>query len=231
MTDLIVTTSWDDGSKFDLRVAELMGQYGIKGTFYIPKSYLNNSLLREEVIALDKKFEIGSHTLNHVDLTRVSLSEAKKEIKCSKDYLEDILGHSIYMFCYPKGRYNRDIKKIVRDAKFIAARTTNPGDFAPPGDPYEWQITLDASNGSPRLSFNIWRHSRIAVGSLFDWELRAKLLFDLALKNGGVYHLWGHPAGYEERHQWAKLECTLDYISKKEGVRYLTNGEIFRSVG
>ena len=230
MTELIVTTSWDDGSMFDLRVAELMEKYGIKGTFYVPKSYLNNHLSKAEVISLDKRFEIGSHTLNHLDLTSISLSDSEREIKGSKDYLEEMLGHGISMLCYPKGRYNRDIKRIVREANFIAARTTNPGGFALPKDPYEWRITLDASNGSPRLSAQIWLRYRTAIGSLFDWELRGKSLFDLALKKGGVYHLWGHPAGYEVRHEWTKLERVLAYISRKEGVRYLANGEIFRSV-
>ena len=231
MSKLIVTTSWDDGSKLDLKLAGLLDKYGIKGTFYIPKNYLADPFEKDDLRALDKVHEIGAHTLKHVDLTKVSLLRAKEEIEGIKAYLEDMVGHSISMFCYPYGRYNEDIKKMVRDSGFIAARTTNPGGFALPPDPYEWQITLGASNGSPRLTFKIWRQSHIAISSLFDWELRAKLVFDLALRKGGVYHLWGHSWEFEEKSEWSKLEKVFSHISRREDVQYMTNAEIFRSVG
>jgi len=225
MTGLIVTTSWDDGMLTDLKLAELLDKYGVKGTFYIPKCYLDNPLSREDMIALDQKFEIGAHTLTHVVLTAVSLEEARKEIEGSKAYLEDLLGHGISMFCYPKGRYNENVKRLVRTAGFIAARTCIPGSFSPPQDPYEWQITLHVSNGSPRMTLKIWRESGISIKSLLDWEVRARLLFDRALEKGGIYHIWGHSWEIERKHEWPKLERVLNYLSNREGVRYMTNGE------
>ena len=33
----LITTSWDDGNKLDIKVAELLDKYGMKGTFYIAK--------------------------------------------------------------------------------------------------------------------------------------------------------------------------------------------------
>lgn len=105
MSKLIVTTSWDDGSKLDLKLAELLEKYGVKGTFYIPKAHLDDPLGRDDLRVLDKVHEVGAHTLNHVDLTKASLLQAKEEIGGIKAYLEDILGHTIYMFCYPYGKY------------------------------------------------------------------------------------------------------------------------------
>lgn len=227
MSKLIVTTSWDDGSIFDLKIAELLSKYGIKGTFYIPKSLFAHSLKRHDIIAIDEYFEIGSHTLNHVDLTKVSLSEAKTEIEGSKAYLEDLLGHKIYMLSYPNGKYNGVIKKKVRDAGYRAARTCNHGDFSLPSDPYEWQITLHASNGSPLTTLKICLKNHITIKALLDWEIRAKQLFDAALKKGGTYHIWGHSLDFEINLQWDKFERVLDYISNREGVSYMTNGEIF----
>lgn len=229
MSKLIVTTSWDDGSKLDLKLAELLERYDIKGTFYIPKSYLDNPLGKNEIRMLDKMHEIGSHTLSHVVLTVVSLEEARRQIDGSKRYLEELLGHRIYVLCYPKGCYSKDIKEVVRDCGFIAGRTCEHGSFDLPEDPYQWQITLHASNGSPLMSFRIWRRSGIPVSSLLDWERRAKLLFDLALEKGGVYHLWGHSWELERKNEWDKLERVLEYLSHRDGVRYMTNGEIFKS--
>ena len=47
--DLIVTTSWDDGQKVDLKLAKLLIKYDVKGTFYITKSY-RDPLEKQDVI-------------------------------------------------------------------------------------------------------------------------------------------------------------------------------------
>lgn len=229
MSRLIVTTSWDDGSSLDLKVAELLEKYAMRGTFYVPKSYRGDSLEEREIKSLDKKFEIGAHTLNHVDLAAVSLEDARKEIAGSKAYLETLLGHEVLMFCYPKGSFNEDIKGLVRDSGFIAARTCTHGDFAHTEDPCEWQISLHASNGSPRTSLRIWRRRSLSIRSLLDWEIRAKLLFDLALKKGGIYHLWGHSWEIDENQEWPKLERVLSYLSNRQDVHYMTNAEAIAS--
>jgi len=232
MAELIVTASWDDGTMTDLKLAELLGRYGIKGSFYIATSFLDNPLPKKDIVALDKKFEIGAHTISHPDLTKISLIEAKAQIEDSKKYLEDLLGHSVPMFCYPYGRCNQAIKKMVKDSGFIAARTCDPGGFNFPEDPYQWHITLFASNGSPLMALKIWWRFRLwRISALIDWENRAKLLFDLALQKGGIYHIYGHSAEFEENNAWDKLERVLDYISKREGVQYLTNGKLFELLG
>ena len=228
MSKLIVTTSWDDGSKLDLKLAEILGRHGIKGTFYVPRNYLGNPLEKNDIVMLDKGHEVGSHTLSHMDLTKIALPEADVEIRNSKSYLEDLLGHEVVIFAYPKGRYNEDIKKLVKDCGFIVGRTCKHGGFNFPEDPYEWQITLHASNGSPLTSLSIWWRNDLSANSLLDWGRRAKLLFDLALAKGGVYHLWGHSWELEGKNEWQKLEMVLAYISHRDGVRYMTNGEIFK---
>ena len=230
MSKLIVTTSWDDGTKLDLKLVELLNKYGIRGTFYIPKVYLDNPLERDDLRTLDKVHEVGAHTVNHVDLTKVSSLQAKEEIEGIKAYLEDILGHKIHMFCYPCGKYNEDVKKMVKDSGFIAARTCDPGGFNLPEDSYQWHITLYASNGSPLMALKIWRKFHLwNVRALLDWESRAKLLFDLALE-GGIYHLYGHSAEFERNNEWDKLDRVLNYISNREGAKYMTNREVISNL-
>jgi peptidoglycan/xylan/chitin deacetylase (PgdA/CDA1 family) len=225
---LMVTTSWDDGTTTDLKLAELLHKYGIKGTFYISKIPSANLLSEPQIKELDKHIELGAHTLNHPDLTMVPVSEAKMEIENSKSYLEDLLGHSIAMFCYPYGKYNENIVEIVKNTGFMAARTTDAGGLELPENPYAWHITLTASNSSPLMALKIWWRFKLwKPGSLLDWESRAKSLFDLALERGGVYHLYGHSVEHESHADWDKLERVLAYISKRGKVQYLTNGEVF----
>ncbi|PCH52940.1 MAG: hypothetical protein COC22_03380 [Flavobacteriaceae bacterium] len=49
--------------------------------------------------------EVGSHTLSHPKLSKLSNKEWKNEIKGSKNHLEDELGIAIETFCYPYGDY------------------------------------------------------------------------------------------------------------------------------
>lgn len=230
--NLVVTTSWDDGSVSDIKLSSLLEKYSLKATFYITKSYkyIERPLTTEEVIKLGKEHEIGAHTLTHLDLDKISTKRAEDEILDSKEYLENLLDCDVRMFCYPRGRYNDEIIRIVKKAGFIGARTCRHGDFDMPNDPYKWQITLHASNGSPLMTFRIWRINRLSVKSLIDWEIRAKELFDLALKKGGVYHLWGHASEFEKKDEWGKLERVFRYISNRDGVQYMTNGEVMEKV-
>jgi len=96
--------------------------------------------------------------------------------------LEKILGHKVFTFCYPRGRYNENIKKIVRKCGILIARTVDAGSFELPKDPYEWPVTLHASNGNLFMTLKILIRTRIHIKSLFNWEIRAKLLFDCFLE-------------------------------------------------
>src|SRR4030042_4400072 len=101
--EIIVTTSWDDGHKLDLKLALLLKKYGIRGTFYIsPKNreFRKADLLSdEEIIKLGRDFEIGAHTMTHPRLTRIGEKEAFAEIMVSKKHLEKSLGEEAGWFC------------------------------------------------------------------------------------------------------------------------------------
>jgi peptidoglycan/xylan/chitin deacetylase (PgdA/CDA1 family) len=67
------TTSWDDGTIHDLRLAELLAKYDLPATFYIARKHEYGYLQEKDIAGLGQYFEIGAHTLNHV-----VLSSAKK---------------------------------------------------------------------------------------------------------------------------------------------------------
>ena len=39
-----ITTSWDDGHTLDLRLADLLDKYDLRGTFYVARDYLDERL-------------------------------------------------------------------------------------------------------------------------------------------------------------------------------------------
>jgi peptidoglycan/xylan/chitin deacetylase (PgdA/CDA1 family) len=65
---------------------------------------LENLESREVLGLTERGFEIGAHTVNHVDLGQVSLDVAVKELRQSKRELEAILGQPVNLVSYPYGR-------------------------------------------------------------------------------------------------------------------------------
>ncbi len=71
--------------------------------------------------------EIGSHTLTHPHLTRLSPAQARDEIFTSKKKLEDLFDRPIEHFCYPYGDWNKSIYDLVAEAGYKTAFTTISG--------------------------------------------------------------------------------------------------------
>jgi peptidoglycan/xylan/chitin deacetylase (PgdA/CDA1 family) len=99
-----------------------------KKGFTIPFSNMNASHLKE---LIKMNMEIGCHSYTHPSLTKITPNLYEYQIIESKHKLEDELGVPIYTFCYPKGRYNKNILKVVQKAGYLGATTTIPGYFNP----------------------------------------------------------------------------------------------------
>ncbi len=63
-------------------------------------------------------FEIGSHSMSHSDLTRLTRVQARDEICRSKDELENLTGNPVITFAYPFGTSNRELERMVREAGY-----------------------------------------------------------------------------------------------------------------
>lgn len=229
---VIVTTSWDDGHVLDLKLSELLRKYAIKGTFYI--SPLNHEfkrselLSKEQIVFLGRNFEIGAHTMTHPRLGKLRSDMAQKEIRESKIYLENVLNRPVESFCYPGGCYNFLNVHQVKAAGFRIARTVRRFSFDLK-DLHELGTSVHAYNHlsdivriirfakfNPRLFINYYR----------SWDILAMAMFDEVMKNGGVFHLWGHSWEIEKHGDWKKLERVLKYIARRSGVEYIENRKL-----
>lgn len=120
----IITTSWDDGSPLDLKLARLLKKYEIPATFFIPIYNLQRNCMNPmQIKEIAKDFDIGGHTLHHVKLTNIQLEMAWKEILGCKKELEKIIDREIISFCYPMGAYNPKVMDMVKKAGFKGARS------------------------------------------------------------------------------------------------------------
>lgn len=231
----IVTTSWDDGHKLDVRLAALLQKYHIAATFYVSpasREFSKTDLLAaREIRLLSENFEIGGHTLHHPNLARVPLNRAIDDIKAGKDRLESIIGKQLLSFAYPYGAYTARVQKAVFDAGFAVARTTKR--FSLVG---AYRV-LDESalySGRPAgglpTTVHVYTHlsdiMRWPSYRTIQWPTLARYFFDQIMANGGVFHLWGHSWEIDRYDQWKNLEAILEYIAHRDGVAYVSNGSL-----
>jgi peptidoglycan/xylan/chitin deacetylase (PgdA/CDA1 family) len=66
-------------------------------------------------------FEVGSHTVNHPDLTRIPKRFVEYELRASKEMLEDKLGRSVDFLSYPFGRSNRYVEQEAERLGYAGA--------------------------------------------------------------------------------------------------------------
>ncbi|WP_094811888.1 polysaccharide deacetylase family protein [Bordetella genomosp. 12] len=71
--------------------------------------------------------EVGSHTLDHVHLPQLPAEEARRQIRQSKEELEQILGAPVTAFCYPYGDHGPEHMAMAREAGYENATLTVRG--------------------------------------------------------------------------------------------------------
>ena len=232
MKRVIVTTSWDDGHILDIRLAALLKKYGIKGTFYVSphdREFHGSRLLKDQQVKdISAYHEIGAHTMTHPRLTHVDDQKAYQEALDSKLHLEAIIKKPVVSFCYPGGNYAKRHVPLMKKAGFLYARTTKRFSRTYDRDLLQAKTTVNTYNHYQDILkvARLARFNPLKTYRYFHWEELAKAQFEKVLREGGVFHLWGHSWEVEGHKDWAKLEAVLQYISKRQGVEYLTNGQL-----
>jgi peptidoglycan/xylan/chitin deacetylase (PgdA/CDA1 family) len=79
---------------------------------------------------------IGSHSLSHPYLTRLSIRDAREEIVTSKKKLEDTFGVAVEDFCYPYGNWNDTVRDLVVEAGYHTACAADYGVNTPGVSPF-----------------------------------------------------------------------------------------------
>jgi len=231
----IVTTSWDDGDPLDLRLAELLSQHGLAGTFYVAPLNRERAVMEAaQLRQLGGAFEIGAHGLTHVDLRGLADGELARELAEGRGYLEGLLGRPVEAFCYPLGRYDARVRQAVIGCGFIGARTARLLHLSAPRDPWLLPTTLCARDWRPwgwgphwlkTLDWPVFADLTFRGGSR-SWTRLARVLFERVLRHGGVWHLWGHSWEVEEQGLWDGLREVFQAVSGCSGVAYVTNGRL-----
>jgi len=239
MKGLFLTASWDDGHPLDEKLADLLDQHNVAATFYVPGRNQEGLpvLTTKARRYIDERFEVGSHTLDHMPLDGSDANLVKRQVTGGKLALEDQLGHEVNAFCYPGGRNTALSREIVRQAGFNFARTTADFNVDPGINPYLMPVSVQfkpRSLSSFAFNFLKWgdwmqRSGIMLAGVRKKGALnQAEAMFEVARKYGGVFHLWGHSWEIEAFGGWGALD---QFLQRLTGVipaeNRLTNGEVF----
>lgn len=129
--------TFDDGTYDQYAAAwPVLEEEGVKGTFYLAAGLIeagiwNDNGTERKMMSWENArtiastgHEIGSHSLNHPDMTRRG-TDIRKELEESRDLLEErITGIAVETFCWPHWRETPALEKEA-EAYYISARSGN----------------------------------------------------------------------------------------------------------
>lgn len=232
---LVVTTSWDDGHPSDIRLADLLAKYGVRGTFYVPcrNSEGRPVLSKAELTSLAASFEIGGHTRDHVDLTTLTTQSAFDQIVSNKASLEDQLGREITGFAYVRGYYNPLVRELVKQAGYRYARCIRSLASRPGADAFGVPTTVQFFPHTPSTyvknlisgGLNLDR-TRVLKGLVRKgaFEHRCLQAAMACARIGNHFHVWGHSWELDQHGLWTALDRFLDGL-RKLNARFVSNAE------
>jgi len=221
-----VTFSYDDGVIQDIRLIELLNQYGLKCTFNLNSQLLggNRMLMRQgqriahyKVHPSDLRdiyagHEVAAHTLTHPNLTQLEEAEIVRQVEEDRLRLSELAGYEVVGMAYPCGGVNNDdrVAQIIREhtgVRYSRTITCNQ-QFAPQSNLYRFNPT------SYHLDFDeLMRLGEQFLASQSD--------------EPQIFYIWGH--SYEMDYaseNWARLEAFFRLIAGHADVFYGVNREV-----
>jgi peptidoglycan/xylan/chitin deacetylase (PgdA/CDA1 family) len=145
-----VAITFDDSYRDNLEAGQFLHGLGLPATFFVPTGFVGTervfdwdralprlpNLTWEDVRELVRLgHEIGSHTVNHVNLGVVTDDQARTELVTSRVVLEDRLQQPVHWFAYPFGgphHLRPDLLPVIQEAGYEGTLSAFGG-FVRPG--------------------------------------------------------------------------------------------------
>ncbi len=214
-----VTLSYDDGVVADKRLAEIMVNYGLAGTFNVgtlPEESGTSKLSKSEAreVYSQKGIEVAVHGARHLTWTEVEPAVAARDVMANREDLEKTFGKIVNGCAYPNGAYNDTVVDILRNSGIKYARTViSTEDFKLPTD---WlRLPTTCHHDNPRLFELVDKFLGIEKQPYF-WRNKPRL-----------FYLWGHSYEFNQKDNWRVIEEFAKKIGGKSDIWYATNSEIY----
>jgi len=128
-----VMITFDDGYLDNYTTAyPILKKYGQKAVFFlitanigVDHRFMNWQQARE---MSDNGMIMQSHTVNHVNLKKISTEAASQELADSKRIIEENLGRPVRYLAYPEGGVNKSTAQLAKDAGYRGAFSVRFGE-------------------------------------------------------------------------------------------------------
>ena len=218
------TLSYDDGTVHDVKLVNIMREYGVKGTFNLCGERIKNSdgsYVLDEKTAVElfsgEDIEVAVHGAKHLSLSFMEPSVATRDILFDREILEKMFKKIIKGMAYACGKYNDSVVEMLRHCGIEYARTTvSTNGFDVPTDWLRMPATTHHRN--PDL---------MALCDKFLAPFERDYFWSHTPK---LFYVWGHSFEFNNNNNWDIMNRLLDKVAGREDVWYATNMEIYRYV-
>jgi peptidoglycan/xylan/chitin deacetylase (PgdA/CDA1 family) len=126
----VVITFDDAWADTHANALEHLMERRVPATLFVPSRQLDHPcrMTRAQLLEIAAAgVSIGAHSRTHVNLTSCDDAELEREVRGSREDLEDLLGESCTRFAYPAGHLDPRVRAAVVAAGFRSAVTTVRG--------------------------------------------------------------------------------------------------------
>ncbi len=225
-----LTFSFDDGVESDIRLAHLLDQYDMRGTFnistelYAPEGTVHEKdaffrrMTQKQILDnfVSSHHELAVHALTHPFLGQMPIACAMHEVIEDRKNIETMVKKPVRGMAYPYGDCSEELIAMLKSAGFLYARLAcdSHGGFSLPKEPLAYAPTCHYAD--PDLMTFAKRFVEDDINTLHPYDSHPYL-----------FCVWGHTFEFERDHNWDIIETFLPYTAHRKDVYYATNSDIF----
>jgi peptidoglycan/xylan/chitin deacetylase (PgdA/CDA1 family) len=137
-----IVITFDDGyADFYTTAIPILRRHDFTAVTYVVSGFMGRPgyMTASEVLsAQGAGFEVGSHTVDHVNLTKQSNDGLRYQLTASKEALERLLKRPVTSFCYPYGKFGAREANAVAAAGYQDATSTMGGSYRTMANRFIW---------------------------------------------------------------------------------------------
>ena len=204
-----ITMSYDDGNLADVRLAQILRDNGIAGTFHLNSGKLDQPgrVAAADIPQIYAGHEVSCHMVTHPFPTELPDAGVLAEIAEDRRVLERAAGTIVRGMSYPFGNYDDRVIRLCRAAGMEYARTTVATHrFTLPQDFMQWHPTC---------------HHK---GDILD-KLDAFYAPD-KYSTMRLFYIWGHSFEFNNDSNWDRIEEFAKKAAHRPDTWYATNIQV-----